>query len=556
MAQDRHESWRSLPMATGSGLTLGPPDTSDIPLLVPPPLSNKEATFYYAGIPSGPRLVARSGTTKWKPPTGWDEYRKELRPVGNHPLKEVWEGNLALKLHTLLDSMNVKWTSTDVVRTRIVEEFSAPVIVWIGVMPASLCGTDGVVVASKCRDLLGEYNIADVDVEIRESVATRSAGPKLLKSSRFFNPTEHISEPLTATLGLHICAQSTPWIEGTGGFFIAENGNADRLLLVTARHVVLTPDNDENKHFEHTDDSEPRYNIMLFGNAAYNTYLESIKAKIKEKAFMAEYNQEHIESAERMDDPEANEKRQVVQDELAGAIKAMETLNTFYQDVSTNWATPESRVLGHVTLSPPINFGAGSSSEGYTEDWAVIEIDPSKVDATNFSGNVINLATQISIGEFIRMMNPEFREDHPFQYPFSGLLELKGTIPDEEMRHPIALSQDNDPFLTVLKRGNTTGLTVGCANDVFSYARYYHDDGTAETSKEWAILPFDFKSGAFLDKGDSGSVIVDCLGRIGGLLTGGAGAATNPEIDIAYATPINFLLQRMQDNGLREPTIL
>ena len=41
---------------------------------------------------------------------------RDLHPVGNHALKEVWEGNLALRIHALLDSMNVKWTSTDVVR--------------------------------------------------------------------------------------------------------------------------------------------------------------------------------------------------------------------------------------------------------------------------------------------------------------------------------------------------------------------------------------------------------------------------------------------------------
>ncbi|KAG8906990.1 hypothetical protein FRB99_005632, partial [Tulasnella sp. 403] len=299
MARHRHESWRSSSVTTGEDPTLthGPSVTSDIPLLAPPPLSNEEATFYYAGMPSGPRLVARSGTTKWKPPTGPEAYRKikELRPVGNHPLKKVWEGNLALKLHALLDSMNVKWTSTDVVRTRIVGKSSAPVIVWIGVMPASLCGTDGVVVASKCQELLREYNIADVDIEIRESVVTRSTGPPMLPPSPSFFHSDTVvdaREPLTTTLGLPICAQSTPWIEGTGGFFITESGNTDRLLLVTARHVIFTPDNDENKHFERTDGSEPRHNVMLFGNGAFNKHLEAIKADIRSKATMAQLNEE------------------------------------------------------------------------------------------------------------------------------------------------------------------------------------------------------------------------------------------------------------------------
>jgi hypothetical protein len=59
---------------------------------------------------------------------------------------------------------------------------------------------------------------------------------------------------------------------------------------------------------------------------------------------------------------------------------------------------PESRVLGHVILSPPISVR--SSSEGYTEDWAVIEMDASKVDVNNFTGNTIHLDTCVSVPEF------------------------------------------------------------------------------------------------------------------------------------------------------------
>ena len=60
-------------------------------------------------------------------------------------------------------------------------------------------------------------------------------------------------------------------------------------------------------------------------------------------------------------------------------------------------------------------------------------------------------------------------------------------------------------------------------------------------------------SGSFSDRGDSGSVIVDGLGRIGGLLTSGTGVT--PSSDITYATPISFLLRRMHDNGLRKPNV-
>ena len=126
------------------------------------------------------------------------------------------------------------------------------------------------------------------------------------------------------------------------------------------------------------------------------------------------------------------------------------------------------------------------------------------------------------------------------------------------MRHSTTLDQNGNPRLLVIKRSNTTGLTIGWANDVCSYTNNYDSNGKAETSKEWAILPFDSKPGrAFSKKGDSGSVIVDGFGRIGGLLTGGACSAScsDMNMDITYATPISFLLKRMQDNGLYEPNI-
>ena len=506
-----------------------------------------EAKFYYAGLPSTPVLVARTGTASWEVPTGPEAYRKikELRPVGNHKLKGAWEDRLAPKLHALLDSMNVKWTSTDVVRIGNAGESSAPVILWIGVMPRSLSGSDGIVVASKCRGLLSKDNIADVDVEIRESIITRSAGPKLFTPTYSSDPTVDVREPLTTTLGLPICAQRTPWAEGTGGFFISEGGNTKRVLLVTARHVVFAPNNNQNSLFKRENNSQPRYNVTHFGDVAFQKYLESIRAEIRGKALIAEHQERRIRAVRGKDNQGANRERRKAQHELEETREAIEELNTFYQEVSTRWATPESRLLGHVILSPPICLG---SSGGYTEDWAIIEIDPSKVDASNFTGNAIDLGTRIPADEFTKMMCPDVRNPPPFNYPDDRILKFRGTIPDDEMRQPRALNQNGDPCLMVIKRGNTTGLTIGRANDILSYVRDYYSDGNPKTSKEWAILPFDSKSGAFSERGDSGSVIVDSLGRIGGLLTGGAGAT--PSTDVTYATPISFLLKRMRENGL------
>ena len=93
-------------------------------------------------------------------------------PVGNHAIAHVWEDKLAPKVHTLLKSMEVKWTSIDILPIGYDDgQYPGPypVVVWIGVVPASLSGADGVVVAHLCRQILEEYHITDVDVEIRES---------------------------------------------------------------------------------------------------------------------------------------------------------------------------------------------------------------------------------------------------------------------------------------------------------------------------------------------------------------------------------------------------
>ncbi|KAG8729857.1 hypothetical protein FRC11_007882 [Ceratobasidium sp. 423] len=513
------------------------------------PISEMEAKCYYYGLPSHPILVARTGTTEWKEPTGLEGYRviKELRPVGNHAITEVWEDNLALKIHALLDTMKVKWTSTDVVRIGNAKESLAPVILWIGVVPGSLSNGDGLVVAFQCQKLLEENDITDVEVEVRESVVTRSAGPMLLRPTHSLDPTVEVRGPLTTTLGLPICAKSPPWAQGTGGFFIAEGGNTE-LLLVTARHVLFPPGESENELFEHKE-NRPHHNVNLFGDAAFKGHLEFIQSKIEDMEDRVASLEWHIKTLEGT--PEANTKREKAQVKLGEAEENLATLKTFYRGVSDRWGPPENRVLGHVVLSPPIDVGVGS--EGYTEDWAVIEIDSSKIDKSNFDGNAIDLGIDIPDRKFTRMMYPNRRNPPSFKYPKDRLLKLKGTIPDEEMRNPTGFDQDNKPCLMVMKRGITTGLTIGRANNICSYARTYcRYSNTGKTSKEWAILPRDSESDAFSGPGDSGSVIVDGLGRIGGLLTGGT-TGTKPSSDITYATPITFLLKRMAEKGLKKP---
>jgi hypothetical protein len=130
-----------------------------------------------------------------------------------------------------------------------------------------------------------------------------------------------------------------------------------------------------------------------------------------------------------------------------------------------------------------------------------------------------------------------------FKYPDDRLLPLCDMITEECMREPDMLDHDNEACLLVIKNGNATGVTIGRATGIFSFVR---DDDTAQESMEWAIYNYDNNSGVFSALGDSGSIVVDGLGRIGGLLTGGTGKAETS--DVTYATPMWWLWPRIKQH--------
>ena len=78
--------------------------------VLPSPLSELEAKFYYAGLFAAPILVARTSTAPWKVPTGPETYQKlqELRATINKPFDLDREAEIASKREALLDSIKSK----------------------------------------------------------------------------------------------------------------------------------------------------------------------------------------------------------------------------------------------------------------------------------------------------------------------------------------------------------------------------------------------------------------------------------------------------------------
>jgi hypothetical protein len=277
------------------------------------------------------------------------------------------------------------------------------------------------------------YGINDVDVEIRQSKVIQSAGPQLFQPIDPVDPTVDVRMPFTATLGITICARLTPWTEGTAGFFLDEGGDGKRLLLATARHVVLPQS--ENKLYECKPESQDRHDVLVLSEASFQQHLVFIKDQIKAQEVAINYHTKRIEKMVDREECIAIRTRKDAQNMVQRAEEKAKTLTDFHRELSTHWATDMSRILDHVIFSPPIDVGVGT--EKYTQDVAVIDIDTSKMDLDSFAGNVIDLGTKLGPEKLITaivMMHPNPKNSHNFDYPGDRLLSLRGTISDKEMR--------------------------------------------------------------------------------------------------------------------------
>jgi hypothetical protein len=362
-------------------------------LNIPPfPNDDHEAHSYYYGLPSKPILVYRTGTP-WTRPSGPEAYcvPKEARPVFNHSIVGAWD-ELGPQVSNYLDSVNVMWTTIDVVRFNEVEKVPGPPeapVLWIGVKPGSLSHEDAEIAAFGCEGLLKKFKLTDVEVAFRESLFTRSAGPQLLKYASSFNEIADMCSPLTPALGLQIAAKATPCVEGTGALYIREGNDSKKVFILTARHVVLPPNAEPNKLY--TD--KPRRNVLLLGSKAFQNVIESITRSMWYHNITINMNSDLVKKLDtRMaGNDEDDDVLQAKEEwkELQKSEKAIVILDEFHTEVTKLWSAESQRILGHIAYSPPISVGTGTKC--FTEDWALIELDSEKIDWKTFRGNVIDL---------------------------------------------------------------------------------------------------------------------------------------------------------------------
>lgn len=497
------------------------------------PPGMRERFLYYYGLPSRPVLVARSSTFEWFDTHTWPQ-ENQIKNVGPHQPLDQWEA-LQEEIIVYLNAHSLTWTCLDVVRIGP-EGRPPPIVLWIGVKPATLSGEEGVQVALACKEILNKHQFFDVECEIREANRIQAAGPKLMRPTGPLDPTTDIRVSFSASLGTSISTKAFPHVEGSLGFYATSGG---KLFGLTARHVLFPPLDTENEPYEQKYTSQRRHYVTLPGDMTISKLIKDTENKVIDHKDAIDVSQRAINTAKgrKGDDYQLKLKfltrqREHAQEDLLDLESLAKTLKL--------WKPQDNRVIGHAVLSPPLC--TGNHPHIYTIDWCMYEIDTKKLDV--FSGNVIDLGNKYSSRKYVEVMNPNIKNPHKFTVPDDRQLQLQGTIPISEMRQPRMLDKDGSPCFLVMKRGRTTDMTFGIGNEILSYTRNYFLGGPPVTAKEWPILSYSKDSGPFSVGGDSGAVVFDAKSRIGGMITAGAGVTDTT--DITYVTPMDFLLAQVE----------
>ncbi|KAI6145492.1 hypothetical protein BKA82DRAFT_995627 [Pisolithus tinctorius] len=556
-----------------------------------------EACLYYFGLRGprhrGPKLIFRTSKDVFPAPSGPEQHPRHMRllPVYDHHILskgDLWP-TIRSEVVRLLDRRNIQLSSVDLVRFSWVKHdeeneddeddeededdgddqeneddeddqenendeddgtdeydpdigflpsrtvVTTPVTIWVGVLPDTLTGEVAFKSSNDILDLLKEHGISDVDVAYRESVAKGSSGPELFAPVWDFDPLKAVIDPVTTSLSLPIAGFETLYSQGKLGFYFKVGRD---LYAVTARHVLF-PENEGNNAYSYV--AGPKKEVVLMGSKDFNDFLASIQDHIdimNHTVGILERRATTLTARAEGDGPTAKQaakELEVTRRQLPKTREAIEALKNFFVKMKTEWTSPKDWIIGHVVWAPPVSVHAAPHS--YTVDVCVIELDKKKF-LKNFRGNVLDLGPEIGPGKFISLMYPPVDSPSDFDYPVDRLLKLRGILSAEEICTPNNKDHKGDPMRYVIKRGLTTLTTIGCLNGFESYVRRYFALGSRD-SVETAVYPYDTISGPFSRGGDSGSIIVDALGKFVALLTCGTGPTDSSEI--TFGTPMHWL---------------
>ncbi|KAG8941346.1 hypothetical protein FRC04_004592 [Tulasnella sp. 424] len=502
-----------------STLSIAPQDSDAIVV------SEYEKKAYYNGITADgehPYLLYRSdlSTNPFPMPKSRLGHAhlpsKSLRGVHDTPLNKVWD-TVGFQIRDLVKGQNVRYSSIDPARFLTYGEDDvktlSPIVIWIGVY-ASFFSLD---IAKKVSEdilaLLVKNGVNGAVVEWREAAPSKLAGPPLMRVVGNSDATAHVRRIFTPALNMPLATREKEDDDAQGSLTLYfhegkdKHGNAsDKVLGVSNCHVLR---------------KNTTVDYVFRGSGGPK--------------------QEIVDLKEKKDQDEEDEKELSQHEEdLRKQQEAIARLNTFYNEVKNHWSDIGSRNIGHVCYAKAISVDVGGGT-CYTEDWAAFEVDEAKVKP-QFGGTFVDLGTAITPEVVTAKFYPQSGGMTSFKYPTGRKLKIRGTIDRELLAKPDMYDSDGQPCIIVGKDGTKTGITFGRYAGLESFLC----DELGVESRELGIYNWDKNSGVFSDKGDSGALIWDGLGRMLGQLHSGQFKGGSTTSHVTYATPGWWLLERIK----------
>ncbi|KAM5531085.1 hypothetical protein V8D89_015250 [Ganoderma adspersum] len=520
--------------------------------------SEYERLSYYNGITSDghhPVLLYRSdlSTNAFPKPKGRFAHipTKSVQGVYNTSLNNVWH-TVGPQIRDLLKGREVRYSSIDPARFVTYEEDDAeilgPVVIWVGVYPGSTSPDTAHEVSQHILALLIKNGVQGAVVEWREAVPSKLAGPALMRVVGSHNPTSYVRRIFTPALSIPLVAEERETEDARGSLTLYfhegkdERGNAsDKVLGVTSCHV-LRKNTDVDYEFQGSPAGAAKQYVRVNGLRRFQQGLDDIKALIRDHGVLANVFARQIvklEAKEKLDSEDARALRKT-REKLLEQKEAIPELEAFYDEVKNEWGDIGLRNIGHVRYAKAISVDIEGGTL-HTEDWAAFEVGEAKFKP-EFEGNFVDLGTAIDPPKIIRMFNPQSSVGIPFKYPVGRKFKVQGVVTPELLANPDLYDSDGQRCLVVGKDGTKTGLTFGRYAGLVSFLC----DELGVESIELGIYNWGKNAGVFSDKGDSGALVWDGLGRIVGQLHSGQSKDGSTSPHVTYATPGWWLLQRIK----------
>ncbi|EPE09775.1 hypothetical protein F503_07551 [Ophiostoma piceae UAMH 11346] len=567
--------------------------------------SKDEETYYFSGLAGSPRLITKTSTTPWETHTDTASVAKRISTVGDHHLVHKWCPELRTGIVRALSEPGLEWDCFYPIRIGSdANPAKHPVVLLVCLLAPSQGPQPwepAMLAALRCRALLREYDVHDVEVEMKQSefvpMATSASAtlasyidwaysqPLPIAGTRDLDMAEINGNVMTllpfpgcrieqekgrndeskaaaGTMGLYLRLAHTDQSASPGAIY----GLTSRHVTVGKRVVVNQDLRSPSSRIIH--DNDPSLRMLTSGpSCVYNASTGLHSAGRLMKALLRD---SQLLSSNNPDDPHKSE----LCDMHRASIGYVEELQDALKQVEA--ADTTQRTLGTVAYSP----GHGIDNHGNFKDWALVQM--ADADRRGLSNNVYmagHTTYTMFREEAAAVMEPSQLSSFALNLDADGFLQLHGR--DMPPQPPFA-GVDRTSHL-VAKRGQTTSLRYGITNEIEAVRRTPFGDEEPLVSLH--LLVVDFVGGHFSQPGDSGSSVFDCSGRVIGIVDGGekvpdvssqqilperltqltasvildsgnANPGENPSPDVTFVSPIQWILDDMREFTGYEPEIM